>query len=274
MMVKIVSATGSAAEQTLGSDHMDLQLSGKRALVTGGTKGIGRRIVDLLAEEGAHVALCARKAEEVDEAVAALEDKGVTATGKAVDVGDKDAYKAWIGDAAQELGGLDIFVPNVSAGGGMDGEENWYNNFEVDMMGAVRGLEAAMPHLGQSETPAVVFISTTAAVETFLAPQAYNAMKAALLTYAKQMAEAVAETGVRINVVSPGPVYFEGGAWNTIEQHMPELYKGTLAQCPMGRMAKPEEVARAVVFLASPAAAYITGTNLIVDGGFTKRVQF
>ena len=199
---------------------------------------------------------------------------GVAAHGAAVDGADGEAYKQWVADAADALGGIDIFVPNVSAGGGMEGEENWQNNFNVDVMGAVRGCEAALPHLQTSDAAAVVLIGTTAAVETFIAPQAYNAMKAALITYGKQMSQMLAPAGVRINVVSPGPVYFEGGAWAMIEQAMPDLYNGALAQQPTGRMTTPEEVANAVVFLASPVASHITGVNLVVDGGFTKRVQF
>lgn len=253
---------------------MDLGLRGRKAVISGATKGIGRRVANLLAAEGADVALCARNAGEVDEAVAALKAAGVAAHGAAVDVADGEAYKQWVADAADALGGIDIFVPNVSAGGGMEGEENWQNNFNVDVMGAVRGCEAALPHLQNSDAAAVVLIGTTAAVETFIAPQAYNAMKAALITYGKQMSQMLAPAGVRINVVSPGPVYFEGGAWAMIEQAMPDLYNGALAQQPTGRMTTPEEVANAVVFLASPMASHITGVNLVVDGGFTKRVQF
>lgn len=253
---------------------MDLQLQGKRAIVTGATKGIGRRIVELLLAEGAAVAICARNGDEVAQATTELRSSGGTVWGAPVDVRDAAAYKAWLADAASALGGADIFIPNVSAGGGMDGEANWYANFEIDLLGAVRGVEVLTPHLAASGAGSIVFISSTAAVETFIVPQAYNALKAAVLTYSKQLAESLAPQGVRANAVSPGPVYFEGGVWPAIEQAMPDLYKATLAACPMGRMTAPEDVARAVVFLASPAASYISGTNLVVDGGFTKRVQF
>ena len=105
-------------------------------------------------------------------------------------------------------------------------------------------------------------------------PQAYNAMKAALISHASDMAQALAPKGIRVNVVSPGPIYFEGGNWEMIKQAMPAMYESALQQCAIGRMGTPEEVARAVVFLASPAASLITGANLVADGGFTKRTAF
>lgn len=253
---------------------MDLGLKGKKAIVTGATKGIGRRIANLLADEGADVAVCARHDGEVKETLAALSAKGVTATGGVVSVADGPAYKAWLQQAAETLGGCDIFIPNVSAGGGLGGEEFWQNAFDVDMMGAVRGVEVLTPYLKKSGHGAVVLIASTNAVEFFLGPMAYNAMKAALVNYGKQLALATAADGIRVNTVSPGPIYFPGGAWATIEQHMPEFYREALAKMPRGVMGTPEEVANVVVFVASPAASLMVGANVVVDGGFTKRVQF
>lgn len=253
---------------------MDLKLKGKTALVTGSTKGIGRRIADLLADEGANVGICARNAEEVAATVKALEAKGVKAFGQTVDVGDKDALLGWINAASDALGGLDVFVSNVSAGGGMEGDASWQKNFDYDLMPTVRGVEAASALMEKKGGGSIVLISSTAAIETFIAPQAYNAIKAALITYAKQLSQALAAKNIRVNTVSPGPIYFAGGAWAWIESEMPDLYKGTLAQQPNGRMGTPEEVASAVAFLAGEASSWITGVNLVVDGGFTKRVQF
>jgi NAD(P)-dependent dehydrogenase (short-subunit alcohol dehydrogenase family) len=156
----------------------------------------------------------------------------------------------------------------------MEGEASWYKCFELDVMGAVRGVEAALPHLEKSGNGSILLIGTTAAVETFLAPMAYNALKASLITYAKQLSQAVAAKGVRVNVVSPGPIYFAGGAWEGIEQGAPDLYAAQKALHPTNRMGTPEEVARAAAFLLSPAASWINGVNLVVDGGYTKRVQF
>ncbi len=253
---------------------MDLGLRGKKAIVTGATKGIGRAIVELLAGEGVDVALCSRTQEEVDATVQALKRQGVNACGEAVNVRDGEAYKAWLERAVAALGGCDIFVPNVSAGGGFDSEKNWTRNFEVDVMHTVRGCETLMPHLEKSGAGSIVIIASTNALETFGVPQAFNAMKAALITYSKQLAQHVGKKGVRVNTVSPGPIYFDGGSWELIKGTMPKLYDYALRQIPCGRMGTPEEVARVVAFVASPAGSLMTGSNVVADNGFTKRVQF
>jgi len=253
---------------------MDLGLRGKKAVVTGATKGIGRAIVELLIAEGADVALCARSEDEVEDTVRALKAKGGTAYGAAVNVRDGEAYKAWLEQSVTALGGCDIFVPNVSAGAGMDSEKNWHKSFEVDVLHTVRGCEALMEELKKSGHGAIVIISSTNAIETFAAPMAYNAMKASLITYAKQLSQFVGKHQVRVNAVSPGPVYFEGGAWEMIKGTNAKFYESTLRAMPCGRFGTPEEVARVVCFLASPAASLITGANVVADNGFTKGVRY
>jgi 3-oxoacyl-[acyl-carrier protein] reductase len=253
---------------------MELGLRGRKAIVTGATKGIGRAIVDLLAAEGCDVGFCARSQDEVDEAVQAVGKLGVNVVGGAVNVRDGDAYKAWLEKAAGELGGCDVFVPNVSAGGGMDSEKNWWKNFEVDVLHTVRGCEALLPRLESSGQGSIVVIGSTNALETFYVPMAYNAMKAALITYAKQLSQFVGRKGIRVNSVCPGPIYFEGGAWEMIKSTNPKMYEATLRAMPNGRFGAPEEVARVVAFLASPAASLVTGANVVADNGFTKRVQY
>jgi NAD(P)-dependent dehydrogenase (short-subunit alcohol dehydrogenase family) len=156
----------------------------------------------------------------------------------------------------------------------MDGEKSWYRAFEVDLMGCVRGFDALFPTFKAQGHGSVVFISTTAAVETFIAPMAYNAIKASLITYAKQLSQAHGKRGIRVNVVSPGPILIEGGSWDQIRQNDPAFFQSILAQQPDGRMGEAAEVARVIAFLASDAASWVTGVNLVVDGGFTKRVQF
>jgi 3-oxoacyl-[acyl-carrier protein] reductase len=251
---------------------MDLGLKGKRAIVTGATRGIGRRIAERLLLEGASVAICARKQGEVDEAVKALATHGTTVWGRMCDVGNGDEYVGWIEDAIGALGGVDIFVPNVTAAGGLAAIDQWRANFEVDVLGTARGCDTVIPKM--TSGGAVVAIGTTAAVETFMGANAYNAMKAALITYTKQLSQAVGARGIRVNLVSPGPIEFAGGAWDKIRQASPEFYEKIRSLEPTGRMGTPEEVADAVAFLASERASWITGVNLIVDGGFTKRVAF
>ena len=252
---------------------MDLGLNGRRALVTAASRGIGLAIAQTLADQGTDVAICARAEGGLETAKKDLEARGVKVFTKAVDVADGDAFQAFVGEAAEALGGLDVYVSNASAGGG-PGTKAWQAAFDVDVMGAVRGVEAALPSLVQSDAASVIFISSTAALEYLGLPQAYNAMKAALISHASDLSQALAPQGVRVNVVSPGPIYFEGGNWEMIKQAMPKIYEAALGQCAIGRMGTPEEVARAVVFLASPAASLITGANLVTDGGFTKRTAF
>ncbi|MGI9597796.1 MAG: SDR family NAD(P)-dependent oxidoreductase [Acidimicrobiales bacterium] len=253
---------------------MDLGLSGKRVIVTGGTKGIGRSIADTFADEGADVAICARNGEEVEAAVEALTAKGVRATGRAVDVGDGPALKAWVADVATEFGGIDKVVANVSALAIGPEEENWNQSFQVDIMGAVRLVEAAMEHLRQSDSASIVTISSVSGREVDFASGPYGAFKAALIHYTQGLAYHLAGEGIRANSVSPGNTYFPGGVWSQIETGNPELFSSALALNPTGRMGTPQEMADATVFLSSDRAGFITGTNLVVDGALTKGVQF
>ena len=252
---------------------MDLHLSGKKAVVTGGTRGIGRAIVERLLKEGAEVAFCARKPGEVERALGELLEQGGRVIASAVDVSQEEAYKEWVRVCGEKLGGIDLFIHNVSAGGGMD-EGMWRKNFETDLMGAVRGCEASFPFLEKSKSAAVVLISTTAALENFWAPMPYNALKASLINYSKHLSQAWGNAGIRVNTISPGPISFAGGAWQEIKEKTPEVYESTVSQIPLGRMGSPDEVANIVAFLSSPVASFVTGTNVIADGGFTKGVQY
>ncbi len=253
---------------------MDLMLKGLKAIVTGGTKGIGRAIAETLATEGTDVAICARNQQEVAAAVAALSAKGVKASGKMVDVSDGPALQAWVAEAAAELGGLDIVVANVSALAIPSDEENWKKGFDTDMMGTVRLVDAAMPFLEASKSAAIVTISSVSGREIDFASGPYGAFKAAIIHYTQGLAFHLAGKGIRANTVSPGNTYFEGGVWNRIRDGNPDLYNTALGLNPTGRMGTPQEMANAAVFLASPAASFITGTNLVVDGALTRGVQF
>jgi 3-oxoacyl-[acyl-carrier protein] reductase len=253
---------------------MDLGLRGLRALVTGGTKGIGRRIAETFADEGADVAVCARAEDQVKATVEALAERGVRATGRALDVADAEALTSWVGQAAEEFGGLDIVVANVSALAIPSTQENWRLSYDVDLMHTVRLVEAAMPHLERSDAPSIVAVSSVSGREIDFAAGPYGTVKAALIHYVQGLAYQLAGKGIRANTVSPGNVYFPGGTWQNIEQHNPDLFAHALGLNPTGRMANPEEVARAAVFAASPAVPFMTGTNLVVDGALTRGVQF
>jgi 3-oxoacyl-[acyl-carrier protein] reductase len=253
---------------------MDLGLAGMKAVITGGTKGIGRAVADYFAAEGTDVAICARNAGEVAEAVAALAARGVRATGRALDVADGPALTQWIEDVGAELGGIDIVVSNVSALAIGQDEASWQAEFSTDMMGTVRAVKAAMPFLERSKAASIVVISSVSGREVDFAAGPYGVFKAALIHYAKGLSYQLAAKNIRVNALSPGNTYFPGGVWEKIEHGNAALFKDALALNPTGRMGKPEEMARGVVFLASPAASFITGTNLVVDGALTRGVQF
>ena len=149
---------------------MDLGLKGKRVVIPASTKGILRRVVDQLVDEGCDVAICSRSEDTVARALRELSGGKGTAIGRACDVNDKEDYEAWLEEMAEQLGGVDIFIPGVSAGGGADSERNWWKSFEVDVLSTVRGCEVLLPHMKESGGGAITFITTTASVETFGGP--------------------------------------------------------------------------------------------------------
>lgn len=251
---------------------MDLKLQGKKALITGGTGGIGRSTAEAFAREGCDVAICGRDEERLQEALGALEGLGASTFGRSVDVADGEALRQWVTDAAEALGGLDIIVANVSALGSGEGEEAWRRAVDIDLMHTVRLVEAALPHLEESEGGSIVIVSSVSARRA-LGTGPYGTLKAALNHYGKALAVELAPKGIRANVVSPGTIYVEDGFWGKVERNNPQMFEGALSGNPMGRMGGPEEVARSIVFLSSPASSFTTGTNLLVDGAITRGVQ-
>lgn len=255
---------------------MDLGLAGKRVIVSGGSRGIGKAIVQTLLDEGAVVATCARGAESLEASLASWRDAGSTVYGSAVDVTDEAAFANWFTQATDQLGGLDIFISNVSNRIQSEGMERWRDTFDVDLLQHVRATELALPHLRSGQDGAIVYISSIAAMMTANMPTEteYGAMKAALISYGAQLATRVGREGIRVNLVSPGPIHHEEGFWEMIQQRNPELYKMAEAVSVFKRLGTPQEVANAAVFLASPAASNITAANLRVDGGALKTVNF
>ncbi|MES2492728.1 MAG: SDR family oxidoreductase [Pseudomonadota bacterium] len=256
---------------------MDLGIKGKVALVTGATRGIGRRIAECFADEGAGVAVCARNADEVSATVAALAAKGVSAWGQAADMTRPGDIDAFVAGAAAALGGIDMVVSNVSALSLEGDDAAWRAMFEIDMLGAVRLFSAALPHLqaagARSGDAAFTAISSIVAGEPYK-PSPYSAMKAALINYVKGAARLHAPQKVRCNVVAPGNVYFEGGVWERMKRERPDFYNDWIARNPTGRMATADEIATATVFLSSPRSAFTTGTTLVVDGCLTQHALF
>jgi len=250
---------------------VELHLTGARVLVTGGTKGIGAACVAEFLAEGAHVAMCARTAADVARAVA--QDTTGRLHGAVVDVADRSAVHAWVAAVAGELGGVDVVVANVSAIAAANDLESWRSSIDVDLMGTVALVDAALPHLRAAAAGAIVTISSVSGreVDAFAGP--YGTIKAALVHYTQGLAHQLAGEGIRANTVSPGNTYFPGGVWASVERDDPGFFAAALALNPTGRMARPEEIARPVVFLASPAASFVTGTNLVVDGALTRGVQ-
>lgn len=252
---------------------MDLGLKGRKVIIGGALRGISKAITEVFAAEGADIAMFTRQSEGLDAQRDLLAAHGGKIIAETFTLEDREGYKSFLTGLADKLGGVDIFIHSISSSGAQ-ATMDWEQTFKIDMMGAVDGCEALEPYLEKSGSGSVILMSSTAAFETFLVPQAFNAVKAALITYGKQLSQAWGPKGIRVNMVSPGPISYPGGNWEGIKGVMPELYDATLGQFPLGRFGAPADVAPAVAFLASPAASYITGTNIVIDGGYTKRVQF
>ena len=252
---------------------MELGLAGKKALVTGSTKGIGRAIVESLLNEGAEVAICARNAEEVEQAIEELSEKGKI-IGSAVDAGNSDSLTAWVTSSIEELGGIDTYVHNTSAKGAKS-LDAWENNFNVDLMALLYAVETSKDQLSADGGGSLVSIGTTASAEHF-GPGAgsYSAFKAATTNWTLGQAQVLGKLGIRSNVVSPGPIFVDGGDWDSIKERMPEFFEATEAAHPGGAMGVVSDVANVVTFLASDKASHINGVNITVDGGFSKRVDY
>ena len=244
---------------------MDLELRGKCAVVTGGSKGIGRAIASGLAAEGADVAICARGVDALRATERDLKSHGGKVLAEVCDVQDRDALDRFLESARRTLGHIDILVNNASAFAAADDDDAWHASLDVDLMAAVRASRKVIPWFAE-HGGCIVHVASVSALEAG-SPPAYAAAKAALISHSKNLAVALAARKIRVNVVAPGSVQFPGGLWETVKKSHPDMYASVLGTIPSGRMGTPEEIANAVVFLASGRASWITGACLLVDGG-------
>lgn len=255
---------------------MDLQLEGAKAVISGGSQGIGLAVAKALLSEGAEVCIAARREEVVNEAVKELTAMG-TAHGQICDVSDYDATVKWMQQAGETMGGIDIVVHNATASGQAGpGPDSWNNNFNIDVLGMVGMSEGALPFLEASERAVLIQIASITGFEHHDVPisPSYGAMKAASIRHMAQLAQQWGPKGIRANSVAPGPILIEGGAWDQIKEHATALFERDRDWHPSKRMGTAEEVARVVAFLASPAASWVSGATIRVDGAFTRGVDF
>jgi len=253
---------------------MDLGLKGLKAILVGANGGIGRVVAHALADEGCDVAICGRSQGKVDKIAGELAARPIRSFAEAADVTDPAAVPAFVERAAAELGGCDIFISFTSVNPGEDTDAAWQLVLDTDILPMRRGIAAALPFLKQSKAGSVVCMSSTGAVEEFMGVQPYNALKAAVIAYSAAQSQTLAAFGIRCNCITPGPVWTEDGPWPQIKDGMPDFYNSIVSQLPLGKLTSGEDMARTIAFVASPACRTMTGANLVVDSGLTKRVQF
>ena len=245
---------------------MKIDLSGRRALIAGASRGIGLAIARSFAEAGADVAICARQAVPLEAAAASLRTHGRRVTARPCDLSSAEQVRIWVEGAAQELGGIDILVNNASGFGRTDDEAGWAVSVQIDLMAPVRASQAALPYL-ERQGGSIIHISSISGLAASVRTPPYGAVKAAIMEYTQTQGAALARKGIRVNCIAPGSIFFEGGTWDRFQRENPTLYERTLRSIPSGRFGKPEEIAQVATFLVSDQASWVTGQTIAVDGG-------
>ena len=245
---------------------MNLSFSGKNAVVTGASRGIGRAIALGFAGCGANVSICARGAEALKKTEVELREKGRKVHAAACDLADGAAVTRYVNEAASALGGIDVLVNNASGFGRGDDEDGWRVSIDVDLMASVRASQAALPFLERTGG-SIIHISSIAGLRTSARFPPYGAVKAALIQYTRNQAMRFAAKKIRVNCIAPGSIEFPGGVWGNAKIENPALYKSVLDGIPSGRLGRPEEIASVALFLASDLASWVTGQTIAVDGG-------
>jgi 3-oxoacyl-[acyl-carrier protein] reductase len=245
---------------------MEISFKGKKVLVGGASRGIGRSIALAFAGAGADVAICARGPEGVRAVEAELRQHGTTIFGMACDLGDESQVTGYVNDAAKALGGIDVLVNNASGLGMTDDESGWLASVNIDLLGTARATRAAIPFLEQSKG-SIINISSISGLMAVPRTLPYAAIKAALINYTMGQGLALAPKRIRVNAIAPGSTVFPGGVWEDRKTSDPELYQRRLKSIPWGRFGSPEEIAKVALFLASDLASWVTGQTIVVDGG-------
>ena len=245
---------------------MQIDFKGKKAIVCGGSRGIGRAIALGFARAGGDVSICARDPKALEETRAELAALGVKAHAASADLAQGDAVRGYVRDAVKALGGLDLLVNNASAFGSTDDDKGWTANLAVDMLSIVHATQEALPALKKAQG-SVVNISSISALHPAARQPPYGAIKAAVIHYTATQAAMYAKDRIRVNCIAPGSIEFPGGVWDRRKTDNPALYNATLNSIPFGRMGHAEEVANVALFLASPFASWVTGQSIAVAGG-------
>jgi 3-oxoacyl-[acyl-carrier protein] reductase len=248
---------------------MDLGLAGKKVIVTGGSKGLGKHIALGFAREGANVAICARNEGPLRETEAELRSHKVTVYAATCDIGDTAGLEAFLEEARRQLGGVDILVNNPSALAMTDDPAGWEASLNIDLMASVRATWKVVPWMTEAGGGCLLFISSASGLEAG-SPPAYAAAKAAIISYSKTLSVALAPQRIRVNTLAPGSIEFGGGFWDIVKQSNRAFYDIVVGTIPWGRMGTPEEVGDVAVFLCSKRASWVTGVCLCVDGAQHK----